>query len=88
VPTVSGRLEASLASYINAVLLYELTHPALARPDGTGQQLLPHPWQAIAAFAFDVDSFDVHEQRIVAQAAALITLGLAVEMLLVPAFDP
>jgi len=65
------------------VALHELLHPILAHANAACQQLLANARPAVAVACFSVDGLDVHQQRIVAQMAALRATGFTYKVLVV-----
>ena len=59
-------------------------HPLLAHANAACEQLLPDARPAVAATGLGMDGLDVHQQRIVAQVAALRVAGPANEVLVIP----
>src|SRR5258706_15804167 len=81
---VGRDLEPALALGPDAMQLHELLHTVLAHTNAACEQLFPDAWPAVAAACFGVDGLDVHQQRVVAQMAALGIAGSANEVLVVP----
>ena len=57
--------------------LHQLLHPLLAHANTARQQLLPDARPAVGATVLDMHGLDVHQQRVVAQAATLGTACFA-----------
>ena len=81
---VGRDLEPALALGPDAVQLHELLHSVLAHSNAACEQFFPSAWPAVAASRLGVDGLDVHQQRVIAQVAALDTAGPANKVLVKP----